>query len=70
MFVGTKLTNVFDTSNIKGLFFTHIFDRIKSYLMSVYREKICGSVENLSQLANKKSWALFYILLKKLRKFM
>ena len=56
MFIGAKLTNVFDTNNIKGLYFTHIFDRIKSYLMYMYQEKMCKSVEKMSRLANYKEF--------------
>ena len=56
MFIGAKLTNVFDTNNIKGLSFTHIFDRIKSYLVSMYRKKMCKSVEKMSRLANCKEF--------------
>ena len=53
----TKLTYVFDTNNIKGLSFTRIFDRIKSYRMSVYQEKMCESVKKKkSRLANYKEF--------------
>ena len=51
-----KITNVFDTNNIKGLSFTHIFYRIKGYLMSMYREKMCKSVEKMSRLVNYKEF--------------
>ena len=56
MFTGAKLINVFDTNNTQGLSFTHIFDRIKNYLMSMYREKMCKSVEKMLRLANYKDF--------------
>ena len=56
MFTGTKLIDVFDTNNTQGLSFTHIFDRIKNYLMSMCREKMCKSVEKMSRLANSKDF--------------
>ena len=49
--------HLFDTKNTESLSVTHIFDRIKSYLMSMYREKMCKSVEKkMSRLANYKEF--------------
>ena len=54
--MGAKLINVFDTNNIQGLSFSHIFDKLKNVLMFIYQDKMCESVEEMSRLANYKEF--------------